>query len=202
MVELNPDPEYWTPPMLAQAILGIWFAASHQPWMNLHFIFLTLCKHMDCIQALRAEIGDPSLLDYNDIENLPGLDSFIKEAVRLNPLDTRKTPLVLIEVTSPFISIAFHNFNYQLRIDKILKFDFLLTVAIRRKALRPFTFSHGGPHVKKGALACVSLHDAMQDEETYGNPKCFNGRRFLNTTSRFTEVSEKYPIWGFGSLAW
>ncbi|KAF4628994.1 hypothetical protein G7Y89_g9153 [Cudoniella acicularis] len=162
MVELNPDPSYWTPAMLAQAILGIWFAAAHQPWMNLDFITLELSRRPDYVQELLREIGDPSLLNYSDVEGLSRLDSFVKEAVRTNSLDA---------------------------------------LAIRRKALRPFTFSHGGPHVKEGELACVSLYDAMHDEGTYSNPNHFDGWRFVKTASRFTDVSEKYPVWGFGSLA-
>jgi len=91
MVELNPDPGYWTPAILAQAILGIWFAAAHQPWMNLDFIVLALCTNPDCVEDMRTEIGDPTLLDYGDVESLPLLDSFIKEAVRTTPLDDRKS---------------------------------------------------------------------------------------------------------------
>ena len=33
MRELTQDNEYWTPDVSAQALLGIWFAAAHQPWM-------------------------------------------------------------------------------------------------------------------------------------------------------------------------
>ncbi len=44
------------------------------------------------VEILRKEIGDPSRLDYAKLEKLPLLDSFIKETVRVNPLDTRKSP--------------------------------------------------------------------------------------------------------------
>jgi len=155
MAKLNPDSEYWTPSMLAQAILGIWFVASHQPWMNLDFILLELSIRPGSVEILRAEIGDPDILDYAMVEELPYLDSFIKETVRLNPLDT---------------------------------------MAIRRKALRHFTFSSGGPHVLEGHMACISLCDAMRNEADYPNANVFDG-------SRFTDVSEKYSTWGFGSLA-
>lgn len=33
MMSLSEGNTYWTPEVLAQALLGIWFAASHQPWM-------------------------------------------------------------------------------------------------------------------------------------------------------------------------
>lgn len=54
---------------------------------NLHFVFLELCARPEYVQQLRDEIGDQGPLDYTKMSELPLLDSFIKEAVRLNPLD-------------------------------------------------------------------------------------------------------------------
>ena len=80
--------DYWTTNLLIQAILGIWFAASHQPWMNLHFIILELCNRPEWIERLREELKDN--MDFETITHLRLLDSFIKECVRLNPLDRSK----------------------------------------------------------------------------------------------------------------
>ena len=33
MVDASKESDYWTPNALIQAIVGIWFAASHQPWI-------------------------------------------------------------------------------------------------------------------------------------------------------------------------
>ena len=33
MMEASLESNYWTPIAVAQALLGIWFAASHQPWI-------------------------------------------------------------------------------------------------------------------------------------------------------------------------
>ncbi|PQE22390.1 cytochrome P450 protein [Rutstroemia sp. NJR-2017a WRK4] len=167
MIELTEEnKDYWTPDNLAQALLGIWFAASHQPWMNLDFVVLELCSHPEYIPLLREEIGDFSDLTYDTLESFPILDSFIKETVRLNPLDTR---------------------------------------AIRRKAMSPFRFTNG-PSVPAGAMACVSSFDLMHEPESYPDPYIFNGQRFVSCTSemrgtKFTDVSEKFPVWGYGSLA-
>ena len=76
---------YWTTDLLIQAVLGIWFAASHQPWMNLHFVILELCNRPEWVDMLREELKDN--LGLEAVTNLPLLDSFIKECVRLNPLD-------------------------------------------------------------------------------------------------------------------
>lgn len=93
MTELADTSDYWDPELLSQSLLGIWFAASHQPWMNLHFIILELCSRKEWQASLRQELEQNLPLDYETLERLPLLDGFIKETVRLNPLDTRKCGL-------------------------------------------------------------------------------------------------------------
>lgn len=81
------------------------------------------------------------------------------------------------------------------------------TMAVRRKALQPYTFASGAPQVPAGATVAVSSYDQMHDIAHYPNPDEFQPRRFMKTESsirdsKFTEVSEKFPVWGYGSLAW
>ncbi|KAL9123111.1 MAG: hypothetical protein Q9187_000340 [Circinaria calcarea] len=179
MIEFSKESSYWDPNTLIQAIAGIWFAASHQPWINLHFVFLELCNRPEYVQLLRDEIDSAKSLDYAEITKLPILDSFIKEAVRVNPLDK---------------------------------------MSIRRKAIKPFTFSNDGPHLDVGEIACVSGWDLMHNEAKYPNPYEFDGHRFVSakrptaagdpTTipgdggmrgTTFTDASKDFPVWGYGS---
>ncbi|KAL1594818.1 hypothetical protein SLS59_008631 [Nothophoma quercina] len=165
---LTSESEYWQgPDHCAQTLLGVWFAAAHQPWMNLDFIMLQLCQRPEIQDALKEEIGTLEGLTYDKLMGLPLLDSFIKETVRLHPLDT---------------------------------------LAVRRKALQPYTFTSGAPHVPAGATVAVSSYDQMHDSNHYPSPNEFRPRRFIDTESplrgaKFTEVSEKFPVWGYGSLA-
>ncbi|MCJ1461139.1 hypothetical protein MMC28_011521 [Mycoblastus sanguinarius] len=87
MIEATRDMEYWSSNVLIQAIVGIWFAASHQPWTSLHFALLELCRHPEYIELLCEEIASQERLDYTTISTLPILDSFVKETARLNPPD-------------------------------------------------------------------------------------------------------------------
>lgn len=89
MTEMTEDSNYWNPEMISQSLLGIWFAASHQPWMNMHFVILELCAREKWQSLLRQELQKHAPLDYDTLEQLPLLDSFIKETIRLNPLDNR-----------------------------------------------------------------------------------------------------------------
>ncbi|CAI6285304.1 unnamed protein product [Periconia digitata] len=165
---ITSDSDYWNgPEHLAQTLLGVWFAAAHQPWMNLDFIFLQLCRNADIQEALRKEIGTLEGLTYEKLMNLPFLDSFIKETVRLHPLDK---------------------------------------LAVRRKALKPYTFASGSPNVPAGATVAVSSYDMMHKSIDYPSPEEFQPRRFMDSDTsvrgtKFTEVSEKFPVWGYGSLA-
>ena len=48
---------------------------------------LELCERPEYIELVREELSARATLDYPTLTKLPILDSFIKEAVRLNPLD-------------------------------------------------------------------------------------------------------------------
>ncbi|KAG8528993.1 uncharacterized protein KY384_006682 [Bacidia gigantensis] len=54
-------------------------------------------------------------------------------------------------------------------------------LSIRRKALKPYNFSHSGPHVAQGQIACVSSWDVLHDESIYANADAFDGLRFVKT---------------------
>lgn len=101
MTEMTATSDYWNPELLSQSLLGIWFAASHQPWMNLHFVILELCARQEWQVLLRQELKQHVPLSYETLERLPLLDGFIKETVRLNPLDTRMCRLVKCYHPSP-----------------------------------------------------------------------------------------------------
>jgi hypothetical protein len=107
MVDSSAGGDYWTPEILTQSLMGIWLAASFQPWVvslqastslyigvnhlqNLHFIILTLCERPEYIDMLRTEL-DQEDLSGEEFEKLPLLDSFIKEVFRTRPLDLRKS---------------------------------------------------------------------------------------------------------------
>ncbi|KAL8762520.1 MAG: hypothetical protein Q9184_001480 [Pyrenodesmia sp. 2 TL-2023] len=144
---------------------------------NLHFVFLELCARPEYTTMIREEIQSIDKFDLEGLNRLPILDSFIKEAVRANPLDK---------------------------------------MGIRRKALRPYTFSDGGPDVLVGEIACVSSWEIMHNDAIYPKPEAFDGLRFVaNTHSKvsapsenvmrgttFTDASKDFPIWGLGSKVW
>ncbi|KAL4947594.1 cytochrome P450 [Aspergillus filifer] len=82
-----PDRSYWSPDVLSQSILGLWLAASHQPWVNLHAILIELSLRPDWQDALRHEALQNQDDLANKINQLPLLDSFMRETARVNLLD-------------------------------------------------------------------------------------------------------------------
>ncbi|GAQ45746.1 hypothetical protein AtubIFM55763_004859 [Aspergillus tubingensis] len=88
MVDLSTaDRSYWTPERLSQSLLGLWLAASHQPWVNLHAILVELCLRPEWQDALRNEALQSQDDLASKINELPLLDSFMRETARVNSLD-------------------------------------------------------------------------------------------------------------------
>ena len=87
-------------------------------------------------------------------------------------------------------------------------------MAIRRKALQPYTFQSTGQHVQVGQTACVPAWEFMHDKSQYPDPEVFDGHRFVKDTgsrastsngmrgTTFTDAAKEFPIWGLGSKAW
>lgn len=71
--------------------------------MNLHFILLELCSRPEWQRSLRYELQENQPLDYKRLEELPILDAFMKETMRLNPLDKRKSSDMFIAQYRIFI---------------------------------------------------------------------------------------------------
>ncbi|KAL8745382.1 MAG: hypothetical protein Q9190_002461 [Brigantiaea leucoxantha] len=178
LVEMSKGSSYWTTNVLVQALIGFWIAGGHQPWINLHFAILELCERKEYVELLRDEIERQEELNYKTIAAMPILDSFLKESIRVNPLDSK---------------------------------------AVRRKALKPYTFSKGAPHIQRDEVICVSSYDLMHDAQKYPRPSDFDGLRFVKNMpstldykasdspmrgTPVTEVSKDFPIWGYGSNVW
>ncbi|PWY82042.1 putative cytochrome P450 [Aspergillus heteromorphus CBS 117.55] len=159
--------DYWTAETLTRALMGLLLAASHQPWVNLYIFIYRLCASPEWQDILREEIAAAQPLDYDRLDHLPLLDSFMRETARLVSLDK---------------------------------------LNIRRKALQDYTFAGGSPHVPIGATVCVSSYNVSHNASTYPDPETFDGRRFVDgnhqdSTHRYSDISEQYLIWGYGSLA-
>lgn len=64
MATMSESSDYWTGlAMHAQNMLGLWFAASQQPWMNFHFILTELFVRKGCQEAILQEFKDNTPLE-------------------------------------------------------------------------------------------------------------------------------------------
>ncbi|GLA02508.1 hypothetical protein AnigIFM60653_001981 [Aspergillus niger] len=110
MVDLSAaDRSYWTPERLSQSILGLWLAASHQPWVNLHAILVELCLRPEWQDLLRDEALQNQRNLARNMNELPLLDSFMRETARVNSLDRvaiRRKALTDYSFSSAPLSIA------------------------------------------------------------------------------------------------
>lgn len=175
MAEASEESSYWTPIAVIQALLGIWFAASHQPWINLHFVFLELCGRPEYIELIRSEIcAAKDRLDHETICQLPILDSFIKESVRLNPLDKMGIRRKAIQ---PFV---FQSTGQHVPVGQIAcvpAWEFM-----HDETQYPYPETFDGHRFVKGQKSRTSSS---------------SGSAMRGTT--FTDASKDFPIWGLGS---
>ncbi|KAL9074039.1 MAG: hypothetical protein Q9157_004529 [Trypethelium eluteriae] len=174
MIKLSEGSTYWTPDVLMQAVVGIWFAASHQPWVNLHCVFLELCERPEYIGILREELASSGDLNYKTLTELPILDSFAKESARLNPLDRMG---IRRKALKPF---QFGNGGPLVPTGGVVcvpAFDLLHNAS---KYEDPFRFD---------GLRFLDNGSAEENEA--------NDMR----GTKFTDPSKDFPIWGLGSKA-
>ncbi|KAL8719998.1 MAG: hypothetical protein Q9225_003068 [Loekoesia sp. 1 TL-2023] len=176
LVASSVDLEYWTPDRLIQAVVGIWFAASHQPWINLHFVILELCRRPEYKDLLRQEIDSQDSMDYQAVSNLPILDSFIKESVRLNPLDLMS---IRRKALKPF---QFPDGGPQLQPGQI--------ACVSAYDIMHDPAKYPNPHDFNG-LRFV--------ESSNGKEKKPGGAEEPLRGTKFVDGSKDFPIWGFGS---
>lgn len=55
-----------------------------------HFLLCELCKRPEYIESIRQELAAQGDYDYDTLERLPILNSFMKETFRYNPTDKRR----------------------------------------------------------------------------------------------------------------
>ena len=86
-VDSDQKRQSWSAQKILQVLLGIWFAAVHQPALSLVYALDDLCNNPEYIDLLRDEIHTCDAAQ-GDINSLPLLDSFLRESARLHPSDS------------------------------------------------------------------------------------------------------------------
>ncbi|KAF2704335.1 cytochrome P450 [Pleomassaria siparia CBS 279.74] len=88
IINTAPKDGSWTPGRITYEVITIWFGSVHALSSTTAFAIFDLCQHQEYIQPLRAEIEGPefeALLQTT--RGMPLLDSFIKESIRMNPME-------------------------------------------------------------------------------------------------------------------
>ena len=173
--------EQASPLRMAQQMMALLFASTHQMQMAVTWAIVDLCLHPEYALLLRAEIVAAKKIEDGDIYNrLPLMECFLRESSRLNPLDSRT-----------FI-LAPHHTDPSLRIP---------TVNMQRKAMIPFEFSNGSI-VPPGNLVAIPQREIMRDSTRYSSPEAFNPCRFMaaspttDAVTRYTDLNWDYTFWG------
>lgn len=90
LIDTNSRKTPWSVEKIIQVLLGLWFASVHQLAISIVYGLVDLCDHPEYIKALRDETKDYFLMNRGevDLNNMPFLDSFLKESARLHPSDS------------------------------------------------------------------------------------------------------------------
>lgn len=175
LIDANDRKKEWSAEKIVQALLGIWFAAVHQPALSLVYILHDLSHHTEYIEPLRSEIQtafhEGSGISASDLEKLPLLDAFIKESCRLHPSDS--------------ISVR----------RKVL----------REHTFKDGTRVLPGDVACVPSQAMLCDEDVYDKGATFNPSRFLrndSGPDVVESSSRFTDTDINYPLWGGGRHAW
>lgn len=177
----------WTAQKIVQVLLGVWFAAVHQPAMCLVYALDDLCAQQSSdpqyIDQLRKDITDAISSDGEtvDIDKIPSLDSFLKESTRLNPTDSISVRRKVLQ------SFSFSDGT------RLMKDDV---------ACVPLQCILTDPSLYRDPLK-FDPYRFMSDEKYEGDGKTYlEESRPLSRNPRFTDTNPAFPLWGLGKHAW
>ncbi|KAF7512407.1 hypothetical protein GJ744_001342 [Endocarpon pusillum] len=90
IIDTNPRKNPWSAEKIIQVVLGLWFASVHQLAISVVYALEDLSTHPAYVGPLRQEILQHAEPDGSnaDLENMPLIDSFLKESARLRPSDS------------------------------------------------------------------------------------------------------------------
>ncbi|MCJ1236865.1 hypothetical protein MMC14_004847 [Varicellaria rhodocarpa] len=87
IISSSPKKNPWNTEKIIQEFLALWFGSVHQMAMGFVYTLYDLCAHPEYIEPLRLEVSE-QFTKRDSLENMPLLDSFLKESSRLNPSDS------------------------------------------------------------------------------------------------------------------
>ena len=181
-IEADARKSAWTATKIVQVVLGIWFAAVHQPAMSFAYALSDLCQHPEYQEGLQEELRVVGSSDGKDLDSMPLLDAFLKESARLCPSDSiscrRKVlrPYTLADGT--FLDVG--------DVACVPLQSILLDEEIYSDASRfdPYRF--------------INNNREKKEDKSGSNSSTSTS----TSTSRFTDSNSRFPLWGLGKHAW
>ncbi|KAL9125023.1 MAG: hypothetical protein Q9217_005716 [Psora testacea] len=181
-------PQDWDLKRLTDEINFIAFGTSV---LTSSFAIQDLVLHPEYIAPLRQEIESMGDINSMKIDDLPLLDSFIKESMRTNCFEACQFPV---------------EFPVYWTSEKALIADLSNgKVGYRRLALDDFQFLDGYK-VAKGDWVGIPLLEMLREETQYPNAHHFDGFRFSRVPRtdawKTTHFHQNWPFWGTQKQLW
>ncbi|MCJ1398261.1 hypothetical protein MMC11_001458 [Xylographa trunciseda] len=167
---------YWTPKRVVLFVDSLWRSAIHSVPLTLTHAVNSLCENPEYIQPLRDEIENQPITDHNILENLPLLNSFLKETLRTRPLDSVSTRRKALQ------SYTFSDGGPHVPVGNV--------VCVPSYNIMNDHEHYPNPSVFNGfRFAPTANSKASEDVK---EPK---------TLSKVTDISPTFPFWGNGTQA-
>lgn len=169
---------YWTPERIMLLLESLWRASSHSVPLTLTHIVNTLCQYPEYIEPLRDEIDQQPEMNFNVLESLPRLNSFVKEVIRTKPLDSASTRRKALKA---------HTFENGLHVPAGN------VVCIPSYSIMNDAAFYPNPQVFDGFRFVAST--AVENSEKT------EGKQSERRQSKVTDVDLTFPFWGYGKEA-
>ncbi|KAH6665546.1 cytochrome P450 [Halenospora varia] len=169
---------YWTPERIILLLESLWRAGGHSVPMTLAHIVNSLCQYPEYIQPIREEIDQQPEMNFNTLENLPLLNSFIKEVIRTKPLDSASTRRKALQ-------------SYTFKDGPHVPAGNL--VCIPSYSIMNDAALYPNPHVFDGFRFTTSPPS--------GKPGKIDGDQDEVKMKKVTDVELNFPFWGYGKEA-
>ncbi|ESZ91025.1 cytochrome P450 [Sclerotinia borealis F-4128] len=161
---------------LTPHILGILFASTHQPPMLLSYAIYRLCLHPEYLQPLQDEARLCAKKDspYTNSDDMPLMDSFLKEVSRVHPITV---------VTLPH------------KVEKAFTFSDGTYIPAGNWVCVPQQAILNDPNIYNDPETFQPFRFVQWENENGVSPT-------PSSESRFSHPSWKYPYWGTLKQAW
>ncbi|KAI9836330.1 MAG: ADP-ribosylation factor protein 3, partial [Sclerophora amabilis] len=192
VIDSSPRKNPWTRTKIIQEILALWFGSVHQLAMTFVYALYDLCTFPEYVVPLREELENQLQHKHGQVgelqlDNLPLLDSFLRESARMRPSDCIS---VRRKALRPFA------FSDGIRVDAGN------WACVPQRAIMQDPALYPGGMAFDGFRFTGPVDRIDKDQRPVPNKRAEEpGATPAKPGVKYTEINSKFPFWGLGKHA-